>query len=142
MSKAPPKRYRISLTVKDTAMPTIFELLRGDATDFHMQEVLPDQSFGNITRVVRKAVGNGTEPEDRKQPPRSVDWALKMWPQFETVLRQIANSNDGRIYYNDKRIADLLTSMNRSPASVSAIISAFERRGKLKRLERGTYAIV
>ena len=155
------RRYRVQFEVSQPMMETIFDLLKGEATNFRMVEI---QMNGTATELapqpipVKRAAPAPAEPfkptEAAPLPPRAVDvpvhrphrfpknsdeWALKTWLILKPVFDK---SHPTPLRYDDPRIVQALLKAGHAATTAAPLLSALRRLGKLKRPARGLYMMV
>ena len=143
--KRPKKMYRIAMTVPEENMQMIFDLLRGEATDFQMKEVAQSE-FVNVSHVngTQPTVSTGVAGGFAKKggyittPEQRLRWADRFWPDFKALMLQ---SPDQTINYNDTRLIKMMMDRGNNVSGISAIWSCFTQAGRVVRVGRGLYQL-
>lgn len=142
--RRPIRYYRVSITVPQNLMETLFDLLKDeDAHDFRMMELGPD---GQVPKPMQAAsqpivnpVNSGhTRNRENRTYERSTRWMDKHWPNIEPTFKAL---NGGSINYKDMRLVQAIAACGMSPSSVSTIMSSLTRYGKIVRSGHGEYKL-
>lgn len=131
------RKFRLQMTVDDSDVQTIFDLLHDIAHDFKMIELAdePARTNGGVptsTPTAYEAYKNKT----------SGRWASLLWPMIEPIFKaEKTRSKDGLVQYNDPRLKDVLIKTGNSPSTITPLLSELRRQGKVVRPHRGWYML-
>lgn len=148
------RKFRIVMTVDEVTMPVIFDLVRNEATDFHVKEILDQPDFGqpgvNPPTAGQVRVAQQVPPQQQPFPARRRNpggfttqearekWTNQFWPAFEAIMHA---SPDFSVRYDDPRIINAITSTGRAPSCISPVWSNLVRSGKVERIAKGMYRL-
>lgn len=134
--------YRVSITVPQNLMETLFDLLKDeDAHDFRMMELGPDGQAPKPMQTASQPIVNPANPGPGRPGrvySRNMNWAKKHWSAVEPLFKSL---NGQSINYKDMRLIEAIVASGMSPSSVSTTMSGFVANGLLVRSGHGEYKL-